>query len=252
MAALFVATVVGVLLTQTVGARPYRTGATFVIVYGTMYLLPATETVYVGSVLPAFRALAMALTGLLVAGVVSLVGIGLFAPSSASREGAVGPRLSMPWREWTLKLLALGGIWTLLFLLFGFVVYQPIAHALDPSGLASESQGVNAAWALASQPLWGIAWAALAVPLLRSLRMEGRRAALALGVLFATLAGADMLMASGMSGGLQLAHIPEVVGESLVFGLSVVGVLRLRGRLSLGTEGATPAQVAAGPLVHPR
>ena len=252
LAALLVSAVVSTLLTSAVGTRPYLLGATFAIVYGTMYLLPATETVYVGSVLPPSRAITMVLSGILIAGLFSLASIGRFTFPSASEEGDPSPRLSMPWREWTLTLLALGGLWTLLLILFGFVVYQPIARVLDPYGLTAESAGVSTAWALVSQPLWGIAWTVLAVPFLRSLALEWRPSALALGVLLATLAGADMIMATGMSGSLQLAHIPETVGESLVFGLSVVWILHLRGRLSVGAEGPAPAEVPGVPFAHPR
>ena len=252
LAALLVSGVTGVLLRRTIGSFRYLAGATFGIMYGTMYLLPATETVYVGSVLPPSRALVMVLSGFLISGVFSLTAVGLFASSSVLRKGATGPWLSMPSREWTLKLLALGGIWTMLFIAFGFAVYQPIARGLDPSGLASESAGVNAGWALLSQPFWGIAWTALSIPLLRSLRTDWRRASLALGALFAVLAGADMLMAAGMSGGLQLAHLLETVGESLVFGVTVVGVLQFRGRMSVRSEVPAPAQAASGTLAYPR
>lgn len=252
LAALLVSAVVSLVLREASGPRGTLIGATFAVVYGTMYLLPATETVYVGSVLSTSTAITTVAIGLFIAAAFSFAAVALFGPQPAPGTDAP-PRLSMPWREWGTKFLVLAAVWTLLFLLFGLLVYRPIAQALDPTGFTSEQSTVtNPALALLSQPLWGIAWVALAVPLIRSPKTDWHRTALAVGGLFGALMGADLLMATGMSGGLQLGHLAESVGESVVFGVCAVWVLQLHGRLPARTGGLLPRGVrrALGPAAR--
>jgi len=241
LAAALISAVVIVLLRYSRGSRWVLAAAVFAVVYGTMYLLPATETTYVASVVPLSRAVGMVANGLVIAGVFSVTAVTFFGPRPSEGEHPNPSRLRMPWREWRTKLLELAVVWTLLFILFGTLVYGPIARALDPSGYSSEQASVtNAGLALLSQPLWAIASVALTVPWIRALTLDARDTALGVGVLYGVLIGADMLLATGMSAGLQIGHLAESVGESLAFGVLAVWILQLHGRLSVpigGTSG---------------
>jgi hypothetical protein len=227
-------------LPHSQGSRLGLAGAIFAIVYGTMYLLPATETTYVSWVLPLSLAISMVFSGAIITLVFSLAASTLFSPSTTGAAPSSALRLRMGRTEWVEKLLVLAVLWTFLFILVGSLVYTPIAKALDPAGYAAESASVtNSSLALLSQPLWGIAWAMLAVPLIRSLKLGWRWTALALGCFLGALMGADMILATGMSFGLQLGHFAESVTESFAFGALAVWVLQRHGRLY------TPADQAA-------
>lgn len=233
LAAALISVVVTVLLRYVRGSRWGLTGAVFAVVYGTMYLLPVTETTYVASVIPLSKATEMVVNGLVIAGVFSTSVVALAGPRPSEGKGPYAPRLSMPQGEWTTKLLEVAAVWTLLFLLFGILVYGPIAGALDPSGYRSEQASVtNGGLALLSQPVWGIAWVALTVPLIRALRLDARDTAIGVGTLFGALMGADVVLGTGMAVGLQIGHLVESVGESLVFGVLAVWILQRHGRLS--------------------
>jgi hypothetical protein len=226
------------------GTRLGLAGAIFAIVYGTMYLLPATETTYVSSVLPLSLAISMVYSGAIITLVFSLAASTLFSPSPTGAEPSSSLRLRMCRTEWVEKLLVLAVLWTFLFILAGSLVYTPIAKALDPAGYAAESASVtNPTLALLSQPVWGIAWALLAVPLIRSLKSDWRWTALTLGGFLGALMGADMILATGMSFGLQLGHFAESVTESFAFGALAVWVLQRHGRLYSPTDRAAAEPV---------
>ncbi|NOR82704.1 MAG: hypothetical protein GQ526_04350, partial [Ardenticatenales bacterium] len=68
-------------------------------------------------------------------------------------------------------------------------------------------------------------WAALAIPVIRML--EGARSQSAVvALLFSVLMGANLLRPMDMPAGLQMAHLIEVAGANLIFGLIVVRLLR--------------------------
>ena len=222
--------------------------ALFAISYGTMYLLPASETFYLGSTLPYSQAIGMATWGALITGAFSLTAAALYGSAPNHVNRAAPSRFVMPLREWTWKFLALAAFWTLLFILFGFAVYTPIAKTFDPAGYAAESSAVtHAGIALMSQPLWAIAWVAMALPILRYLRTGPSVTAVALAALLGGFMGVDMLLATHMSFWLQLGHFAESVGESAVFGLAVVWVLQRGGRLEVAEIKRVPKALSARP-----
>jgi len=248
VAAGIVSAIVAALIVSRAEGRPIGlSAALFTIVYGTMYLLPATETFYLGSTLPYSQALGMVVWGALTVAVFSVVATALFGPEPRGSPTSSGLRLVMPAREWVWKLLVLAGIWTALFILFGVTVYQPIAKTFDPTGYAAEVAKVtNGGVALLSQPFWAVAWIALAVPILRSLKTNPATTSLALAGLLGGFMGVDMLLATNMGFWLQLGHFLESVGESTVFGLSVVWILQRGGRLSTPGGKPSPEPVGAG------
>ena len=78
----------------------------------------------------------------------------------------VQQHLRMPIKEWIWKILSSGAIYLVLFILFGFAVYGPLASALDKTAYAAEQAAIPASAAALVFPLEflrGIIWTALAI-----------------------------------------------------------------------------------------
>lgn len=204
--------------------------AAFLLFYGVGYALTAMESVYLGELLPANVALGLLVNGAIRSAVFSLVLVWALGGKERQTEGAT-LRLAMPIREWVWKIVAAGATWMLLFILFGAVVYLPLASILDPVGLSQEQAANLPLWLLPFQTIRGAIWVLLAMPAIIALRFGWRKTALTMGLLFAVPISANLLLPIGMSVGLQVAHFVEVFGENFVFGAFAVWILHLHSRL---------------------
>jgi hypothetical protein len=204
--------------------------ATFLVFYGVGYGLVAMESIYLGDLLPANVALGVLVNGAIRSTVFTIVLVWALGGKGTQSEGA-NSRLVMPIREWVWKIVGAGAVWMLLFILFGAVVYLPLATFLDPVGLSQELGANLPLWALPFQAIRGTIWVLLAVPAIIALRTGWRKTALIVGLLFAIPMSANLLLPTGMSLGLQVAHFIEVSAENFVFGVFAVWILHLRSRL---------------------
>lgn len=157
----------------------------------------------------------------------------VWAFGSGKMEGVSGARLQMPGKEWAWKIVASAGVYLLLFIVFGLVVYAPLGRALDPVAYAQEQATASTAAALVFpiELLRGALWALLAVPAILALRFGWKKTGLVIGLLMAVPLSLTLFLATTMAVGLQVAHAGEIFGENLVFGLAVVWILRARSRL---------------------
>lgn len=211
-------------------------GAVFSMLYGFVYVLTAIESAYLGSVLSVSVLPGLLVNGAIVSGVYSGALVVLLGknetPSNLSR------RLLMGRREWLWKIVVAAAAYLAVFVLFGLVVYFPLARFLDPSGLAAEQSATasSAALVFPIEIVRGALWAILAVPAIITLRFGWKKTALVTGLLLAVPLSATLMLAGTMALGLQIAHLAGIFGENLVFGVLVVWILHLHSRLPSGSE----------------
>jgi len=223
--------VVALALTRMQSSRGGLFYAIFAVFYGVTSLLVALESVYLGPLFPVAAAVRVIIDGAIRGVLFSAACVLLLAPLNVRLPVAQSRRLVMSKGEWTWKLIVSGIFWMLLFILFGFAVYIPLAGYLDPVGLAKE-QSINLpAWTLPFQAIHGVIWVALTIPMMKMLRVEWKRTALLVAALYGILSVGNLLVPTGMSPGLQAAHSAEILGESFAFGIVAVWLFHLGSRL---------------------
>jgi hypothetical protein len=206
-------------------------GTVFAGLYGMVYLLTAIESVYLGSLLSASTVVSLLVNGAITSSIFAAALVWAFG--SGKIEGVTGARLRMPGKEWVWKIVASAGVYLLLFIVFGLVVYAPLGRALDPVAYAQEqaTASTSAALVFPIELLRGALWALLAVPAILALRFGWKKTGLVIGLLMAVPLAMTQFLATSMAAGLQVAHAGEIFGENLVFGLALVWILRARSRL---------------------
>jgi hypothetical protein len=207
-------------------------GAVLALLYGMVYVLTAAETFYLGSILPMGVVFSLIVNGAIVSAVYS--GALVWAFSSKKPQSRVSSsRLQMPVSEWIWKILSLAIVYLLLFMVFGGMVYMPLAMLLDPVALASEQSIAASAAALVFpiELIRGALWALLAVPAIVALSFDWKKTGLVIGLLMAVPLTLSQFMSTTETIGLQLAHSVEILGANMVFGVLLVWILRIHSRL---------------------
>ncbi len=201
--------------------------AVFFVFYGVTTLMIAIEGVYLPDALPPALVLHLLVNGAITAAVFSPLAVmihGRMKPDEGSQQ--TNSRLIMPWTQWLWRLALIAFGWAVLFVVFGALVYLPLARALDPAGLQASASTDLPPWVLPFQMVRALLWTVLALPVIRMMKGSWWETGLVVALLFSILMGSNLLMPTGMSTGLQLAHLIEVFGEAFVFGWIVVGLLR--------------------------
>lgn len=207
-------------------------GAVFPLFYGLNYGLTAMKSIYLPSLLTHNVLRGLLIDGAIVSAVFAAAIVHVLGGKETQTTGS--PRLVMRTREWVWKITAAGAVYMLLFILFGFAVYYPLARLLDPLALLQEQSAMGttaAAWVLPWEGLRGAVWALLGVPAILALPFDRRKTAFTIGLLFATPMSGSILLSTAMSPGLRIAHLVEVFGENFVFGALTVWTLQLHSRL---------------------
>jgi hypothetical protein len=143
-------------------------------------------------------------------------------------------RLAMHSREWAWKIIGAGVSYLVLFVLFGFAVYIPLARLLDPVALAAEQSAVPVSVAALIFPLEairGVIWVLIGVPAIIAVPFGWRKTAVITGLLFAVPMSGSIGLSTAIAPGLVPAHLVEVFGENFVFGALAVWIFHLRSRL---------------------
>lgn len=207
--------------------RGWRLGvALFLAFYGITTLMVAIEAVYLPDALPPDIVKSLLVNGGIAAGLFSCALVlvwGRWQPAPTSSASGQTPSIS--WLAWIGKFLLIGFVWTVLFVVFGALVFMSLARALAPEALSTYANMDMPAWVLPFQLVRGIIWAVLALPLIRILRGSRSRVALTVALLFAVLMGTNLLRATGLPAGLQIAHLVEVTGENFIFGWLVAWIV---------------------------
>ncbi|MDF1514942.1 MAG: hypothetical protein P1S60_14120 [Anaerolineae bacterium] len=198
--------------------------ALFMAFYGISTLMVAVEAVYLPDTLPLDIVLPLLVNGGMTAALFSGVAVLVWGRGHLQ---AVTPDkgVSVSWAPWTGKFVLIGVSWTILFVVFGALVFLPLAEMLAPEALAVYTNLDMPAWVLPFQLVRGMLWAALVLPLLLLMRGSRWATALTTGLLFAVPMGTNLLRATSLPIGLLLAHPVEVLGENFIFGWLVARIL---------------------------
>ena len=206
-------------------------GALVAVVYGTVYVLTAIESVYLGSLLSANTVFSLLVNGAITSTIFAAALVWAFGRRRMQAVGSV--RLHMPRKEWAWKIVASAGFYLLLFIVFGVIIYMPLGKALDPSAYAQEQATAANAAALVFpiELLRGALWASFALPAILALPFGWKKTGVVVGLLLAAPLSMTLFLSTTMSIGLQVAHSGEIFGENLFFGFGLVWILRIHSRL---------------------
>ncbi|MCD6341959.1 MAG: hypothetical protein J7L83_03795 [Thaumarchaeota archaeon] len=140
-----------------------------------------------------------------------------------------GGRLIMPKKEWAWKLASIAVIYVITYILFGMLVFRPLA------GKAFEEYYAGLQlpwWILPFQAVRGLMWAAIAILVVRMMRGSWWEAGLTTSLLFSVLMSSSLLIPTEiMPESIRIAHFVEIFSSNFLFGWIAVWLLHLRGRI---------------------
>jgi len=203
--------------------------AIFLVSYGVTTLMVAIETVYLLEALPPDLVAKLVINGAITAAVFSVLAVLIHGRMKVDQDSQEpNRRLIMPWTQWIWKLILIGVVWAILFVLFGVLVFMPLAGRLAPVALEEYTNLEMPAWILPFQVVRGMLWAALTLPVIRMMKGRWWETGVTVALLFSVLMGANLLRPTGLPAGLQMAHFIEVFGANFIFGWSLVWLLQRR------------------------
>jgi hypothetical protein len=148
---------------------------------------------------------------------------------------SVGWRLKMSSRQWLVKLSSLAAVYVLIYFGFGYFVAWQNPQVREYYGGAA-SQGVfqhlmyvrwNMPLLLPCQALRGLLWVGLAVPLLALMRGPWWETGIAIGLLFAVMMNAQLLLPNQfMPEGVRMIHLVETATSNFLFGFLISWTFR--------------------------
>ena len=215
----------------------------FVVFYGVGTFMSQIESVVFVTTIPASEIPKLFLMGAITALIFSPLAVLILG--RMRRDTAVeGPnlRLVMPWTEWVWKLAVIGVVYLILYTTFGyFVAWQNPALREFYSG-STELVGffdqwrntlLADPWLAPFQVLRSLLWVALALPVIRMMKGRWWEAGLAVGLLFAVLMNAQLLVPNPyMPQAVRMSHLVETASSNFIFGWLVVWLLNRHDALS--------------------
>jgi len=207
--------------------------AIFSLLYGVHYLSLVFESLYLGDFLTSTMVRSLIINGAIFSALYSSIITYLVYPLRNTDDASQNQ--VMPLREWAWKLPSAGIIYLILFILFGLLVYTPIAKGIDPTGYLIEQEMIDPSGIMLVFPVEifrGILWAFASIPAIKSLQSGFKRTALLLALLFSVPMSASMLLPTSMSFGLVTAHIIELFGENFIYGILVAWMFQFKPRTS--------------------
>jgi hypothetical protein len=211
--------------------------AIFSVFYGVTTLMVAVEAVYLPEVLPPDVVLRLVVNGTITAAIFSPLAVLIHGRMKEDKGSPqeTNTRLVMSWTQWVWKLALIAFGWVFLFIVFGALVYLPLAGYLAPGDLAEQTTSEVPPWVLPFQAARALLWTAVTLPVIRAMKGPWWETGLAVALLFSVLMGGNLLRSMGMPIGLQVAHFVEVFGENFLFGWIVVGLLGAARKPALDT-----------------
>lgn len=210
-------------------------GALFFVFYGTATFMAQIESVVFLTRLPPGVLPRLFLMGALVAAPFALLAVailGRWRLSSAGHDGpaspaAPAPRLAFNGRQWVARLAIAAGVYLVLYFGFGYYVAwrNPAVLAyyggIDEGTFFAHLRVVvsEMPWLVGFQVLRALLWVAIALPVVRMLKGGWTETALALGLLFAVVMNAQLLLPNPyMPEAVRMAHLAETASSNFLFG----------------------------------
>jgi hypothetical protein len=205
----------------------------FLLVFGATTLQPQLETAFFG-VLGAGMILRIVAMGAITAAIVAPITVFLLRDRTRRAELDLDPRSpGMSANEWAWRLGAVGLGYVILYALFGYFVAWQSPEVRAYYGASEGDAGIAGIglFAIPSlgpfQFLRGLLWAGIALPVIRLMRRRWQETGLALGLLFAVLMNAQLLLPNPyMPESVRLVHLAETASSNFLLGLWIAWILR--------------------------
>jgi hypothetical protein len=210
----------------------------FVVFYGVTTFMGQIESAVFITRLPPGALPRLFLMGALVAAPFAALAVLILGKRKASTAdtGSNG-RLLMPASEWSWKLGVIALLYVILYFTFGyFIAWQsPEVRAYyngtDPGSFVAQMATVvrDTPWLIPFQILRAMLWTALALPVIRMMKGERLETALAVGLLFAVVMNAQLLLPNAyMPEAVRMAHLAETASSNFLFGVFIGWLLSKR------------------------
>lgn len=223
------------------------TVAIFVVLYGTMTVMPQIESAIFISVLPPGFLPRLFLMGAIIAAILSPLAVLILGkrndgqsqqphgrfPVKGVRYLFSARSLVMPMREWAWKLSLIAVVYVGLYFSFGYYVAWQVPEvrayygATDPTGFIGQMQSVfeQTPWLPAFQVLRAMMWTALALPVIRMMKGAWWEAGLAVALLFSVVMAQLLMPNPYMPEAVRMAHLVETASSNFIFGWFIVWLL---------------------------
>ena len=216
--------------------------AVFFVFYGVMTFMPQIESAAFITRLPSGLLPRLFLMGALIAAPFSVLAILILGKRKADVANTeLNARLVMPTGEWAWKLAVIALAYLMLYFTFGYFIAwrNPVVReyygGIDEGAFFAHMGAVlrDTPWLLPFQVLRAMLWAVLAMPVIRMMRGRWPETALAIGLLFAVVMNAQLLLPNQyMPEPVRMTHLKETASSNLLFGLLVGWLLTQRQRFA--------------------
>ena len=211
--------------------------AVLFIFYGVTTFMPQIESAVFLTRLPPGTLPRLFLMGVLIAVPFSVLAVLILGKRRAEAvDTEPNTRLIMPASEWMWKLAVIAVVYVILYFTFGYFVawrHPGVAEyygGIDPGSFVAQMSTVlrNTPWLVPFQIVRAMCWVALALPVIRMLKGKWPETALSIGLLFAVVMNAPLLLPNPyMPEPVRMAHLVETASSNLIFGV-IVGWLLTR------------------------
>jgi hypothetical protein len=210
----------------------------FFIFYGVATFMGQIESAVFLTRLPPGVLPRLFLMGALIAAPFSVLSVFILGKSkSVAVDPQPGTRLVMPAGEWAWKLGVIAIVYVILYFTFGYFIawrnptVREYYGGIDEGGFVGQIGRVltTTPWLVPFQIVRAMFWVALAVPVIRMLKGQRTETALAIGLLFAVVMNAQLLLPNPyMPEPVRMAHLVETASSNFVFGVFIGWILTKR------------------------
>ena len=225
-----------ILRSRWVGWRLIAT--TFFVFYGVMTFMSQIESAVFVTRLPSGMLPRLFLMGALIAAPFSVLAVLILGKRKADTVNTeLNARLVMPTMEWAWKLAVIAIAYLILYFTFGyFIAWQNPAvreyyGGSDEGSFFANMSTVlaNTFWLIPFQILRAMLWVAIALPVIRMMKGQWQETALTLGLLFAVLMNAQLLLPNPyMPEAVRMTHLIETASSNFIFGFLIGWLLAQR------------------------
>jgi hypothetical protein len=210
----------------------------FFVFYGVMTFMSQIESAVFLTRLPSGMLPRLFLMGALIAAPFSVLAVLILGRRRADPGGAEhNARLVMATGEWAWKLAAIALVYLTLYFAFGYFIawrnpaVREYYGGIDEGAFVAHMGSVlrSTPWLIPFQILRALLWAGIALPVIRMMRGRWPETAVAIGLLFAVLMPAWLLLPNPyMPEAVRMAHLIETASSNLIFGFFVGWLLMRR------------------------
>jgi len=203
----------------------------FFVFYGVATFMGQIESAVFLTHLPPGMLPRLFLMGALIAAPFSVLAVLILGKRKAEAvDTRPDSRLVMPASEWAWKLAVIALAYLILYFTFGYFVAwrQPAVQeyygGTDSGSFVAQMRTVlrNTPWLVPFQIVRAMFWVALALPVIRMLKGQRTETALAVGLLFAVVMNAQLLLPNPyMPEPVRMAHLVETASSNFIFGVFI-------------------------------